>query len=132
MFFAAFTSALQAKPQATHRNAAWLSRDSLAVCPHALQRCEVNAGGTFCTRPGALSCSRRTSSPQPALPMPRFRPAFCATFRPAHPCHGQDKAHLASVLNATALNLIRADAWLNGTPLGTTRVSHLARLNLAA
>ena len=33
MFLAAFTSALQAKPQATHRNAAWLSRDSLAVCP---------------------------------------------------------------------------------------------------
>ena len=48
------------------------------------------------------------------------------------PYHGQHKTHLASVLNATALNLIRADAWLNGTPLGTTRVSHLARLALAA
>ena len=36
MFLAAFTSALQAKPQATHGDAAWLSRDSLAVCPHAL------------------------------------------------------------------------------------------------
>ena len=48
------------------------------------------------------------------------------------PYHGQDKTHLASVLSATAINLIRADAWLNGTPLGTTRVSHLARLNLAA
>jgi transposase len=48
------------------------------------------------------------------------------------PYHGLDKTHLASVLNATALNLIRADAWLNGTPLGTTRVSHLARLDLAA
>jgi len=48
------------------------------------------------------------------------------------PYQGLDKTHLASVLNATALNLIRADAWLNGTPLGTTRVSHLARLDLAA
>jgi transposase len=48
------------------------------------------------------------------------------------PHHDRDKTHLASVLNATALNLIRTDAWLNGTPLGTTRVSHLARLDLAA
>jgi transposase len=48
------------------------------------------------------------------------------------PYHGPDKTHLASVLSATAINLIRADAWLNGTPLGTTRVSHLARLDLAA
>jgi len=44
------------------------------------------------------------------------------------PYRGQDKTHLASVLPATAINLIRAGAWLNGTPLGTTRVSHLARL----
>ena len=48
------------------------------------------------------------------------------------PYHGQDKTHLASVLSATAINLIRADAWLNGTPIGTTRVSHLVRLDLAA
>jgi transposase len=48
------------------------------------------------------------------------------------PNHGQAKTHLASVLSATAINLIRADAWLNGTPLGATRVSHLARLDLAA
>jgi hypothetical protein len=48
------------------------------------------------------------------------------------PYHGQDKTHLANVLSATAINLIRADAWLHGTPLGTTRVSHLARLDLAA
>jgi hypothetical protein len=49
-----------------------------------------------------------------------------------HPYHGQPKTHLASILNATAINLIRTDAWLNGTPLGTSRVSHLARLDLAA
>jgi hypothetical protein len=48
------------------------------------------------------------------------------------PYRGQEKTHLAHVLSATAINLIRADAWLNGTPLGTTRVSHLARLDLAA
>lgn len=48
------------------------------------------------------------------------------------PYPGQDKTRLANVLNATAVNLIRADAWLNGTPLGTTRVSHLARLDPAA
>ncbi len=45
---------------------------------------------------------------------------------------GQAKTHLANVLSATAINLIRVDAWLNGTPLGATRVSHLARLDLAA
>jgi Transposase DDE domain len=48
------------------------------------------------------------------------------------PYRGQPKTHLANILSATAINLIRADAWLNGTPLGTTRVSHLARLGLAA
>ena len=48
------------------------------------------------------------------------------------PYRGQAKTHLANVLSATAINLIRVDAWLNGTPLGTTRVSHLARLDLAA
>jgi transposase len=48
------------------------------------------------------------------------------------PYRGQAKTHLANILSATAINLIRIDAWLNGTPLGTTRVSHLARLDLAA
>ncbi|MFG2795062.1 transposase [Streptomyces sp. NPDC048419] len=48
------------------------------------------------------------------------------------PYRGQDKTHLANLLSATVLNIIRADAWLNGTPLGTTRTSHLARLTLAA
>ena len=48
------------------------------------------------------------------------------------PYRGQAKTHLANVLSATAINLIRVDAWLNGTPLGATRVSHLARLDLAA
>jgi hypothetical protein len=48
------------------------------------------------------------------------------------PYRGQAKTHLANVLSATAINLIRVDAWLNGTPLDATRVSHLARLDLAA
>ncbi|WP_327576250.1 IS1182 family transposase [Streptomyces sp. NBC_00145] len=48
------------------------------------------------------------------------------------PYRGQSKTHLANILSATALNITRVDAWLNGTPLGSTRVSHLARLTLAA
>ena len=48
------------------------------------------------------------------------------------PYTGLAKTHLATVLDATGLNLIRADAWLTGKPLGKTRVSHLARLALAA
>ena len=31
---------------------------------------------------------------------------------------------------ATAINLIRLDAWWTSTPLGTTRTSHYARLEL--
>jgi len=54
MFLAAFTSALQAKPQAVHRKPAWLSRDSGSTCLHAEQRWLVNAGLIFSTRPGAL------------------------------------------------------------------------------
>ncbi|MER7959380.1 hypothetical protein [Streptomyces sp. NPDC096030] len=41
------------------------------------------------------------------------------------------RAHPAAV-GATAINIIRLDAWLTGTPLGQTRTSHLARLGLAA
>ncbi|MFJ5901852.1 IS1182 family transposase [Streptomyces sp. NPDC093064] len=45
---------------------------------------------------------------------------------------GLAKTHLGNVLAATALNLIRLDAWLDETPLGGTRTSHLARLELTA
>jgi transposase len=45
---------------------------------------------------------------------------------------GLPKTHLGHVLAATAINIIRLDAWLNGTPLGGTRTSHLAQLELAA
>lgn len=45
---------------------------------------------------------------------------------------GLDKTHLAHLLAACAVNLIRIDAWLTGTPLGTTRTSHFAELELAA
>ena len=69
-----------------------------------------------------IRASSRAPSPRPSAP------PGCA----APPTTARPKTHLASVLSATAINLIRADAWLNGTPLGTTRVSHLARLNLAA
>ena len=42
----------------------------------------MNAGLTFSTRPGALSSSRRTSSPHPDPRIPRFSPALARTFRP--------------------------------------------------
>ncbi|WP_327248242.1 IS1182 family transposase [Streptomyces sp. NBC_01320] len=45
---------------------------------------------------------------------------------------GLPKTHLGNVLAATAINIIRLDAWLTGTPLRKTRTSHLARLELAA
>ncbi|MFI6356404.1 IS1182 family transposase [Streptomyces sp. NPDC050743] len=45
---------------------------------------------------------------------------------------GLSKTHLGNVLAATAINIIRLDAWLTETPLGGTRTSHLARLELAA
>ena len=70
MLIAAFTSALQANPQATHWWRAWLSRLSSATCPHALQRCDVYADGTFSTRPGAFSSSRVASLPQAERLMP--------------------------------------------------------------
>jgi hypothetical protein len=82
MFLAAFTSALQAYPQAVHRKLAWLSREFRSTCPHAEQRWLVYAGLIFCTRPGALSSRRRTSSPQPLSRMARFSPALARTFEP--------------------------------------------------
>ncbi|MFF9667030.1 IS1182 family transposase (plasmid) [Streptomyces viridifaciens] len=42
------------------------------------------------------------------------------------------KTHLAHIFMATAINLIRLDAWWNGSPLAPTRTSHLAALDLAA
>ena len=45
---------------------------------------------------------------------------------------GLPKTHLGHVFAATAINIIRLDAWLTETPLGETRTSHLARLDLAA
>ncbi|MGP4085190.1 IS1182 family transposase [Streptomyces sp. KR55] len=45
---------------------------------------------------------------------------------------GLAKIHLGNVLTVDAINIIRIDAWLTGTPLGSTRTSHLARLELAA
>src|SRR5262249_31353140 len=43
-----------------------------------------------------------------------------------------DKTHLGHLFAATAINIIRIDAWLTDTPLGRTRTSHLARLDLAS
>ncbi|MFU8855253.1 transposase, partial [Micromonospora sp. SL1-18] len=44
---------------------------------------------------------------------------------------GLPKTHLQHVVSATALNLIRLDAWFNDAPLDRGRTSHLARLELA-
>ncbi|KIE23463.1 hypothetical protein LK08_29780 [Streptomyces sp. MUSC 125] len=45
---------------------------------------------------------------------------------------GLRKTALTHVLTATAVNLIRLDAWWTGQPLAPTRTSHLAALDLAA
>ena len=42
---------------------------------------------------------------------------------------GLPKTRLGNVLAAAAINLIRLDAWLTGTPLGKTRTSHLPASN---
>jgi hypothetical protein len=41
---------------------------------------------------------------------------------------GLPKTHLAHVITATAINLIRLDAWWTATPPGRTQTSHLATL----
>src|SRR5262249_1474284 len=82
MFLAAFTSALQANPQAVQAKTAWLSRFSPATRPHAEQRWLVYAGLIFSTRPGAFSSRRLTKNPQLEARISRFSPAFCRTFRP--------------------------------------------------
>ncbi|MFI6006917.1 transposase, partial [Streptomyces sp. NPDC051366] len=41
---------------------------------------------------------------------------------------GQAKTAVQHLLTATAINLTRLDAWTTGTPLGRTRVSHIAAL----
>jgi transposase len=45
---------------------------------------------------------------------------------------GLAKTHLGTALTACAINLVRLDEWLTGTPLGTTRTSHFTDLELAA
>jgi transposase len=42
---------------------------------------------------------------------------------------GLPKTHLAHVLTATAINLVRLDAWWTGTPTGHTRTSRLTTLD---
>jgi IS5 family transposase len=44
---------------------------------------------------------------------------------------GLAKTHLQHVLTALALNLVRIDAWLTGTPLGGSWASRLTRLRPA-
>ncbi|MBV1941217.1 hypothetical protein KUF83_32325 [Streptomyces sp. BV286] len=44
---------------------------------------------------------------------------------------GLPRAHIEHVFAAVSRNLIHLDAWWNGHPLGRTRVSNLARLDLS-
>lgn len=46
------------------------------------------------------------------------------------PYTGLNKTRLGHIFTATALNLVRLDAWWTGTPMRTTRVSHFAHLGL--
>jgi transposase len=44
---------------------------------------------------------------------------------------GLDKTRLEHIAAATAINVIRLDAWYTGTPIDRTRTTHLQRVNLA-
>ena len=82
MFRAAFTSALQAYPQAVQTKTAWLLREFASTSPHAEHCWLVYAAGIFSTRPEALSARRWASIPHPLLRIPRLSPAFCRTLQP--------------------------------------------------
>ena len=43
---------------------------------------------------------------------------------------GLAKTHLQHILIATALNLVRLDAWLNDVPIAKTRISRFKKLQL--
>jgi hypothetical protein len=64
---------------------------------------------------------RNRTHPQPGTLTRAHRRMSCRT-----------TTRLGHVFAATALNLIRIDRWLTGTPLGATRTSHLEALMLAA
>jgi hypothetical protein len=81
MLIAAFTSALQANPQATHWWRAWLSRLSSATCPHALQRAFRGASHLLdlqvlvpaAVRPGCRQRCRQMSPVRLKLGKPSYR-----------------------------------------------------------
>lgn len=50
---------------------------------------------------------------------------------PPRPLKGTAKTHLQHVLTAMALNLVRIDAWLSGTPLGGSWTSRFDTLRLS-
>ena len=45
---------------------------------------------------------------------------------------GLAKTHLQHILTAAALNIVRVDAWLTGTPLAKTRISRFQALQMVA
>jgi len=81
------------------------------MCPHALQRCDVYADATRSTRPGALSSSRRTSSPH---------------------AQAARRAQLAAFLRACRARLAPADVGLpDGSASGRRRTAGLRREEVA-
>jgi hypothetical protein len=101
----------------------------------------VDGGVTRGGRPGRRTRQRAPSSkPTPAKQTYRARAGIEGTIHQAaaatgiHQARyvGLGKVDLEHAFAATAINLIRLDAWWTGTPLGRTRTTHLSRLTLAA
>ncbi|MEV6984481.1 transposase [Sphaerisporangium sp. NPDC051017] len=84
----------------------------------------------------ALACARAVQQGEDWQRRYQIRAGVEGTISQAVRGHGQRrsryiglaKTHLQSVLTATAINLVRLDAWLTGTPLGPTRTSHFIGL----
>ncbi|MFD5126198.1 hypothetical protein [Streptomyces sp. NPDC058385] len=79
--------------------------------------------------PAERPASSSTSTSRSAASGRLCSPAACAT--PARHA-GSVSSGPSAVFAATALNVIRIDRWLTGTPLGGSRTSHLENLILAA
>ena len=76
MFLAAFTSALQAKPQAVHRYTARLSRELRFTRPHAEHRRPVNAGLDLLHPAGRLVRQPAHQQPPPRTQDPPVQPGL--------------------------------------------------------
>ncbi|MFC3584224.1 transposase [Streptantibioticus rubrisoli] len=113
----------------------------------ACQRCPVRAQCTTSTRNGrqlmlrpreiheAVERARTEQTTDEWKDRYAVRPGIEGTIHQAVAVTGirytsLPKTHLAHVFAATAVNLIRLDAWWTGNPLDRDRTSHLTRLGL--